>query len=237
MQVSDFVNDVIRNENIFIRSITDDEIFCSNKFGRADFSTRLPLKITDEIAFIAGIIVGDGHLHNNKTGGKTIEISMVNRQIMLKVKESIEKAFWIRTQIKTLSVKYKQKLYRINFSNSLIWSLFNKLFEIPAGKKSFEVKEPICIKDNSELEKIFFSGLFLADGGMKHKSISYTTVSQKLFEHTEKFLTKIGISFVTRIWETRKQKNVYDIIINKKISKLTLLETLPLLKLKFAGVA
>jgi len=237
MQISSFVNGIIKNENIFIRTILEDEIFCSNKFGKANFVTRLPLKITDKIAFVAGIIVGDGHLHNNKTGGKTIEISMVNQKIMLKVKENIEKSFWIRTKIRMLLVGDKQKLYRINFSNTLIWSLFNELFEIPAGKKSYIVKEPLCIQDNLELEKMFFTGLFLADGGMKHKSISYTTMSQKLSEDTQIFLRKIGISFKTRVWKNKNHGRVYDILINKRIEKISLLEILPVLKLKFAGVA
>lgn len=240
MKMLEFIDDnILENKNVLVKDINRNELFCSSKFGKKKFDTRIPLKITDDMAFIAGIIVGDGHLHKNKTGGRMIEISMINRKIMTAVKDSIEKTFGIAVKLKVLRDKsgLRKDLFRINFSNFIAWSLFNKVFEIPDGKKSKKVKMPNCIKNDLGLSKMFFSGLFLADGGMKHNSISFTTTSRMLFKDVQIFLGKMNILFTTRIWRHTGGTLVFDLIINRKTQKDAFLKMFPILTMKFAGVA
>ncbi len=229
----------MEDESFIVKETAGKEIFFKSKFSHANFYTKMSCKITGSMAFIAGVVVGDGHLHFNKSGGKMVEISVIDKNSVRLIKNFMESTFSINVKAKAFQDKrgFRVKIFRIRFSNIFVWSLLNSVFEIPHGKKSYIVKMPECVKRDGELSKMFISGLMLADGGTKHNSISFTTTSRHLFADVKSFMSKMGIIFTTRTWMHPTNVRIFDIIINRNEEKNKFLILLPILNMKFAGVA
>ena len=231
MEFKEFVKTIENDKNLVIVSKTADEMVVRPKFGnRTSQTVRLPLEITLETSFLAGVIIADGHVCKKRF---RLDIEMVRKDLLHIIIRKFKEAFNINLKILRKPVKGNRKpCWRIVFQNKAIWLFFTSIFEIPPGKKSETVKVPKCVMRDLSCVKMFFSGLFVGDGGFKHENISFTTSSKALFEGVQEILNKFNISFFTQEWvHNKSKKKIFDVIINKKSTK-RFISMFPLLSTK-----
>ncbi len=239
MKIKNLITQMKNNKKIEIFGRTNSYILCrSREANKKCQIVKIPLQITPQMSFLAGIIVGDGHLNKSRKRGPKIEIEMANEKIMIYLKKLFFQVFNIKVIMREIIDKQKRRKnrWKIQVCNKPICMLFNKVFQIPFGKKAKKVVIPNCVKKDINLLRMFCSGLFLADSGRKGKRIAFTTTSRKLFNDVKNCLRVFGISFFSRKWKHPKGTIVFDIIISKKSAIAKFFNTFPELKIKFAGV-
>ena len=150
--------------------------------GRKDRTKaiKIPSDVNEELAYIAGALISDGHLSEN-----SIDISVYEEGFRNAVSEKLIKIFG------------KSNTYyngdRVYLCNKFVPYLFNKIFEIPFNKKSYIVKIPeIIFKSNNKVIASFIKGLFDGDGTCK-SGLSYKTYSKELVYGISYLLARLGI--------------------------------------------
>ncbi len=140
----------------------------------------VPNTVDVDLAYLAGAIISDGHLSQH-----SVDISCFNEGFSHAVEQRFEAKF-----------KYTQRYYsgnRVYLSNTFVPYFFNKVFEIPYGKKSTIVKVPkIIFKSDNQIIASFLRGLFDGDGTCK-SGLSYKTNSKQLAEELTYLLSRLGI--------------------------------------------
>jgi len=233
MSIEEFVKEIENDKKILIMKKSNSHIFYRTNYGKRKI-TKIPLEITPDVSFLAGLIIGDGHL---RKGSFRIEISMVDEILINFVIIKFNKTFNLNLKLKKVFDKRpnRQSTWKIVFDSKVIWLLFNKVLEIPYGKKSDKVKIPKCVKEDMECLRMFISGLFLADGGHKGKRISFTCMSNDLFLDIKESLNQFNIFPFTSKWvHNKSKKNIFDVIIGKKDDINIFKNTFPLISLKLS---
>ncbi|PIN93276.1 hypothetical protein COU61_00935 [Candidatus Pacearchaeota archaeon CG10_big_fil_rev_8_21_14_0_10_35_13] len=154
-------------------------VYGGGKKGKSK-TIAVPKEINEDLAYIAGAIISDGHLSKN-----SVDISCYEEGFKDKVKEKLLKIFG----------KYESYYddNRVYLSNAFVPFFFNKVFEIPSGKKSYKVKIPEKIfKSDNKVISAFIAGLFDGDGTAK-SGLSYKTYSKELAEGLTYLLSRLGI--------------------------------------------
>ena len=94
---------------------------------------KLPKRLTKEMAFLAGMIIGDGNLGKIRYKYRIL-IEMVSSKILSLSQDKILKTFSFLARIKTVKKRIgKRQSFKISFQNKVMWVLFNQIFEIPSG--------------------------------------------------------------------------------------------------------
>lgn len=199
---------------------------------------KIPLLLTPNLAFLAGCIIGDGHLGKNKF---RISIELTSHKILSMILEKFNRIF--KLKLKIFEVKRrsgKSKSWRIKFQCKAIWLLFNNVFEIPSGKKSNIVKVPKVISSSNEKTiKSFITGLFLTDGGHKKNRILFSSTSELLLIGVKEVLSKFNINCsINKIFDKKLDRTFFELLINTSNTKM-FISAFPESKIKsnIAGVA
>ena len=208
-----------------------DEIWCRPRCGSKRIS-KLPLTVTPELCFLAGIILGDGHLAKTKF---KITMEMTSKNIHEIVRDTFSTAFKTEFIVKIKNDKKinRKQRWKIEFKSKVIWLLFNKIFEIPYGKKSDIIRVPkVVFHSNRKCMKHFILGLFLADGGRKGKYVSFTSASEKFIEELNLLLKIVGVGSSISKWKNKKlNKRYFDLLISgNEINKFK--ELIPKINIK-----
>ncbi|RLG14151.1 hypothetical protein DRN69_04565, partial [Candidatus Pacearchaeota archaeon] len=141
---------------------------------------KIPKEVDEDLAYLAGVLVSDGHNSKN-----SIDFSGYEERIRNSVKEKLIKLFG------KFESYYDDN--RIYLCNSFAPYFFNKVFEIPIGKKSSTVKIPEIIqKSDNKIIASFVRGLFDGDGTVS-SGLSYKTYSKELAEGLTYMLARLGI--------------------------------------------
>ena len=235
---TDFEKAIKEDQNIVVVKIDSNKILCRPKGGcKSKQIIKIPKFVDPNISFISGFLIGDGHLAKD---GFRIIVDIVSIDLLKILSKKFEEVFGIDVKIKRKVDKRPnmQLRWKIDFRSKPIWLLFNLVFGIPSGKKSEHVTIPSVVLEDEKCRKMFFSGLFLADGGRKGKRISFTTISEKLFVDVQHLLQQFEIRFFTKRWtHTRHGRKVFDIVICRKDDINKFISIFPLVETKFAGVA
>ncbi len=232
MNFNEFVKEIEKDTRIAVVKKNSEKIWCKSNFWGKNIR-EIPINVTPDLSFLSGIIIGDGHL--TKDGRFRITIEMANRGLMKLVMLKFNKTFKLDLKLKKkLDTRENRKIrWKIEFDNKAVWTLFNKIFEIPCGKKSDKVKIPDYIKKNMGCLKFFLSGLFLADGGNKNGRISFTSSSEALSSDIKKALNRFNISPFTSSWKHNvSKKPIFDVIIGKEEDANRFKNTFPFVSLK-----
>lgn len=182
---------------------------------------RLPISLTPNLSFLAGAIIGDGHLGKNMHGGHTykILIEMTSKEILEMIRSGVENSFHIvkELRIKRHKTAIRKEVWKLEFQSKVVWLLFNKVFEIPFGKKCNKVKIPrVILKSNQECVKKFITGLFLTDGGISSYAVLFCSLSEKLMSNLHHVLHSLGIqNKVFRFENKRLNKPFFEMFIRK----------------------
>ena len=146
-------------------------------------------EFTNEVAYVAGFIIGDGNLATTRYLVRAVE---ENENFVQKFVEIFNKAFG-----------KKPKTYFDKFNNShvvythskRIWEFLKNELEIPVGDKTRTTVIPLAIADaNVEIKSAFLSGIFDAEGSVvklvnKKYPNGYPQIQLKM--HNPKFVKGI----------------------------------------------
>jgi type IV secretory pathway ATPase VirB11/archaellum biosynthesis ATPase len=141
---------------------------------------KVPGEIDEDLAYLAGALISDGHLSK-----EYIDYSCFEEGFKNSVKEKLLKIFG-----KFDSYYNDNRIYLCNLFAPFF---FNKIFDIPIGKKSTNVKIPsIIFKSDNKVISFFIKGLFDGDGTVS-AGLSYKTFSKELAEGLTYLLARLGI--------------------------------------------
>lgn len=159
-----------------------------------------------DVAFLSGLVIGDGNLMKNAF---RIRIEMVSKEILEMGKEKFWKTFSLSPRLIPLKSRFNWKqTFKIEIESKPIWIFFNKLLDIPCGKKSDIIKIPqIILESDKECLKQFIVGLFLADGSFKRKAVRFVSASEMLID---------DILSVCNLFKIEGSKRPF---LNKKLNK------------------
>ncbi len=168
---------------------------------------KIPKEIDEDLAYLAGAIISDGHLSRG-----SIDISC------------FEEGFKEAVTSKLLKKFGKFESYyngtRIYLSNLFVPFFFNKVFKIPYGKKAYTVEIPETIsKSDNKVIASFIKGLFDGDGTCS-SGLSYKTASNKLAYQLTYLLSRLGIYSYVRFKEKMYQiviPSIYESLYAKTI--------------------
>jgi len=188
-----------------VREIMDNaEYFCSTT-GKA---TRLPKEINEDLAYLAGAILCDGHLRKD---GYSVYYELTERKLVKKFQEKIHNNFEIDRPIKKINSRQgcKQR-YIVRIDNKPIFRFFNFFFNMPRGKKADKTKIPeVIINTDKEIKSAFLEGVFDTDGGKRHRGYGLSTSSQRFRDQIAYLLEEFGVKCLKDEWINKKYNKKY----------------------------
>lgn len=184
-----------KSNELFFRLISNCVII-SPKNKRFNIPLRHEESVNNEIAYLAGVICGDGNLYKRNY---SLTICDGSNKYPLRSKEYITFiSDLLRKNFQTHGrMRCKETYYTYTIENLLLCNFFNCLFEIPYGRKCDSIKLPSMLKNNLN-EKYFWRGIFDTDGYIraKLKMINFKTNSKILIENLASFCEKNDIQII-----------------------------------------
>lgn len=168
-----------------------------------------PIELNETTAYLAGAIIGDGHIVDGFKGFKTPNSRNYRISIDLTDFEFISAVAGLMKEVVPTNATIKQKkvppghlpTWSFIVTNKSLWYFFTKTLGVPAGKKSRVVSVPQPILNGSNLiRKVFLAGLFDTDGGLRSRSIGLTTASQKMGEQVALSFRELGFDCSISSW-------------------------------------
>ncbi len=148
---------------------------------------QLPLYLTDELTYLSGVIMGDGHLANY-----FINIIDSSKEHIVSLTKILEEMFHSKTEF------FKQsnaEAWNVNILGKWIVRFFNFLTGQPINKRKYpSLREPLIFQNNELFRRKFWQGVMDADGSYK-TNISFTSASQNLFFDFTNFLEQNKLDF------------------------------------------
>ena len=142
---------------------------------------QLPLYLTEELAYLSGVIMGDGHLANY-----FINIIDSSKEHIENLVKSLETTF--QTNIEFFAQK-NANAWNVNVLGKWIVRFFNFLSGQPINERKYpHVREPLLMPSEPVFRSAFWRGLMDADGSYK-STISFGTASKQLLKDFSDFLT------------------------------------------------
>ncbi|MBI5148700.1 Flp pilus assembly complex ATPase component TadA [Candidatus Pacearchaeota archaeon] len=158
-------------------------------------SVKVPREIDEELAYLTGALISDGHLSK-----EYIDFSCYEDGFKKSVKEKLLNKFG-----RFDSYCNDNRIYVCNL---FVPFFFNKLFGIPIGKKSPIVKIPeLIFKSDNRVIASFIRGLFDGDATCR-AGLSYKTYSKSLAEGLTYLLARLGIYSYLRKTEKEYRVNI-----------------------------
>jgi len=130
---------------------------------RSKYLTKIPLKPNEEIAYLSGVIAGDGSFKVSKRPGiayprAVITITNKSKRLLNYINVLLERNF-----------KYQAKIYRYNtrnvydmqISNRIIFLYFRRAIKMPIDKSKLKIPR---LFSGKRLLKFFTAGIFDTDG-------------------------------------------------------------------------
>ena len=185
----------------------------------------LPIALTETSSYLAGVIVGDGHIYDkwHTKNGRYYRVTIHTTD--LPFLQNLEQ--FIKTLIKTdTSIKERRMdhipnrstLYIYTVSNKSLFHFLTAVLGIPMGSKSRRVTVPEKILRGSDsLKRAFLAGLFDTDGGFRGGTIGFTTASRLLRDRVALILAEWEFEFSIEQWlNKRYNREYYGLKIRKK---------------------
>lgn len=175
------------------------------------------IRLNDKTAYLAGVIVGDGHISNSKksrtdnSNDYRIVIEVVDFGFLKEIECLIKSIITTKSIIKKRVDKRvdRQNLYYFQFRNKDFYYFLTKNLGVFSGNKCFSVRVPDRIFTSIEFQKHFLAGLFDADGGIRGMSVGFTSASFHLIQDVSKMLDNLRIRHSCESWENRKYSRYY----------------------------
>jgi len=148
---------------------------------------QLPLYLTEELAYLVGVIMGDGHLAN-------YFINIIDSS-----KEHIENLIQLLSNLFNSKIEFfiqsNANAWNVNILGKWIVRFFNFLSGQPINARKYPyLREPLIFQSNDLFRRAFWRGLMDADGSFK-STIGFGTASKQLRTDFAKFLKQYQINY------------------------------------------
>ena len=185
----------------------------------------LPIKITDDLAYVCGVLAGDGHIKIKRPKKHEYLIKCVGNP--LDEKEFYNKIL-TRLFYKLFNIKLRPKLhdqsttYGFSLRSKSLALFLTTIIGLPDGRKD-NIEVPKIFLENKNMMRAFIQGFADTDLSLslkkRYKAYKYYPVvngvskSKKLIDQISDFLISEGFSV------SNFKHNYYDPRVNKKIIK------------------
>jgi hypothetical protein len=167
---------------------------------------KLPATWDADLAYICGLLTGDGTLPNriskHPSGRiqKRYEIAFISEKLDF-IKEIyqpiFENIFGLKPYITQVIPDGKKPNFRCRIESKEIYLYLTEKLKLSSGKKARIAKVPIMPK---ELEIYFLAGLLDTDGGKKGSGFGFTTASPYLAEFVTQKFAELSLNFNSCPW-------------------------------------
>ncbi|MGC9778326.1 MAG: helix-turn-helix domain-containing protein [Candidatus Heimdallarchaeota archaeon] len=146
---------------------------------------QLPLFLTEDLAYLIGVIMGDGHLADYFVN--IIDSSKEHIENLIRL---LEELFHSKTEFFTQS---NANAWNVNILGKWVVRLVNFLSSQPINARKYpSLREPLIFQIKDLFRRAFWSGLMDADGGYKN-NIGFGTASKHLLGDFSSFLLQHNI--------------------------------------------
>ncbi len=195
----------------------------------------LLITLNKNTAYLAGAIIGDGHI-TNSTKSKTdhsrdyrVNIELTDKEYLQELIVLIKSLVLTTSSLRCVKERYgKQSSYSFQFRNKALYLFLTDYLGIPAGKKCSSVCIPSLILESPSLSWPFLAGLFDTDGGIRGKTIGYTSASKKLMSGVSNILNKENVIHSVESWVNKRNLVTYYGIRISSASSDSFLKRLPM---------
>jgi len=207
-------------------NIYKDAFYFGNTINK---TVKLPKQLDKNLAYLLGVILGDGHLANpnraydKKTSyNSELRITDGNRETFLQLRQIFKELFDYEPSIYSEKSKTNKEFYRFVIRVKAIHRFLVEICELPTGKKFDKIKIPRIIKEsNLELQKWFITGFFDADGCYRiskegYSQIFITQSYPKILYEIKEISKKLGIIWTGPYVYRYKYRNCNIKIYNKE---------------------
>ena len=191
------------------------ELITQAKYGPSKL-TKIPLYLNEELAFLSGAIIGDGHLKKSKF---QVTIECTNKKLIEFLQYICKVNFERKFNIRNVKLrKGKKASFAMGIDSKSIHNFLKEIFEIPIGKKSHIVKIPLHIFNSTKsIKSAFLMGIMMTEGGKRRRKIGLSTASMQLWKDLSLLFEELGIKILKDKWIHKKyQKEYYGITFKPK---------------------
>ncbi|MBN1329057.1 MAG: hypothetical protein JXA54_06245, partial [Candidatus Heimdallarchaeota archaeon] len=147
---------------------------------------QLPLYLTEDLAYLTGVVMGDGHLADyfiNIIDSSNEHIKNLAGLLQLHFNSKIE-----------FFEQQNAQAWNVNILGKWIVRFFNFLSGQPINERKYpSLREPLLFQSNDLFRRAFWRGLMDADGSYK-STIGFGTASKRLRKDFSLFLTQNHIN-------------------------------------------
>lgn len=167
---------------------------------------RMPHKISAELAYLIGAILGDGHINKNKD---KIYFEVSDEFLAYKFINKVSCVFDHKLKLHSrMDRGIKRRL--VIFNNKPAFRLFTRILKLPRGKKSHIIVVPEIIKNSDETIKLaFLEGVFDTEGCIRNKGFRLTTASLNFRNDLCDLLNLLGEKGSKDEWINKKYNKKY----------------------------
>ena len=182
------------------------------------------MELTVELAWLCGLIIGDGHLYNSAKSKRDaspdyrIAIDISSKECMAEAYNIIYKLTKTTSTPKRVAQKGRKPRLRLDVRNKALFKILTEELGIAKGKKCDCASIPAqIIHAQHQIKKAFIAGYFDADGGKRGHTIGFTSASKQLIKEVSAMLDEFGIEHARDSWRNAKyQKDYFGIRMTKK---------------------
>jgi len=171
---------------------------CTNFSVAKGRKVKLPTQMTTDLAYLIGYTIGDGCLSGNnliKRSQFRVRIASDTKQFL---EQTIDSLFTSLFSIKGKMYKISNsRCYEYSIQSKVLYLFFNKICDIPIGKKKGKLIIPkIILRSSKKIKFAFVSGFFDADGCIyeKQKLINFAQADKGFLEELSDLLNDLGIN-------------------------------------------
>jgi intein/homing endonuclease len=207
--------------------INSNDIYLSCRYS--PHKVKFPRQVTKELAYIVGVILGDGSLsgkNSNERGNWKIAVCFDNEKHCKIYRRYMKRVFGINP-------KYywtKKGYFECSIASKALHWFFQQFFEIKNGVKHDSIIVPSVVKAQSAgIVSWFIQGLFDTDGTIvpSRKTITFASTSEKIVQQLELLLKEFGITSYSNKWIKKGGfKALYSVRLHSRKSVLAFAENI-----------
>jgi len=190
---------------------------------KCQYSTHIikfPNEITPELAYLIGLLLGDGYLAGNSINAKGnwgVSAFFDNKKHLEIYKKHFEELFGVKTKISIPQGNYFVSYFA---SKAIHWYL-RTFFDLCNGYKAHKIKIPekIAKTNNPLLIASCIRGLFDSDGTLvvKGREVKFSSTSETIVNQLIFWLQKMGIKANKYNWlKNEKSKMLFTATVGSK---------------------
>ncbi len=211
-----------------ITLIDSKQIYLKSRYSY--HTIKFPRKITSELAYLIGLLLGDGHLagdSSNSKGNWNISVFFDHKGHLSIYEHHVMQIFGIKNKIYLPPENY----YTSYFASKAVHWFLRSYFDLHNGYKCDKIKIPTRIIDtnNSDLISSCIRGLFDSDGTVipKKKIVKFASTSEEIADQVLYELSVLGIDSKKSEWlKAKKYKMLFTIGIRGKNNLLRFAEVI-----------